>query len=218
MELPDNVLKQKLHNVYFIWGSGKTTAAHELSRRYGFYVYHTDGQRANHFRNADPAFQPALCREVPDVWALAPEDAREWEAAIVREFTPMVVADLLQLAALHEAVICEGDIDIDGVMPIVTHAVTITHRGRAYDFFDRPDQRHMLEQIRSRSDLTPEQKEERIRNAYQIVRGGVGETPDRAIPRETRRYGVKQIIRDDGSTPERTADAIAAHFGWPGKP
>jgi hypothetical protein len=105
MLIPDNILKRKLHNVYFIWGSGKTTAANELSRKYGFFVYHTDYSRSEHCKNADPQFQPALCRDVPDYWALDPSDAAKWEGDIVREFTPMVIADLIQLADRYEGII-----------------------------------------------------------------------------------------------------------------
>jgi hypothetical protein len=88
MDIPDNILRQKLRNVYFIWGSGKTTAANELHRRYGFYVYHTDESRAGHFKNADPKCQPALCRDVPDIWALDPEDLGQWEQALSASSRP----------------------------------------------------------------------------------------------------------------------------------
>ena len=214
MIIPNNILKQKLQNVYFIWGSGKTTAANELSRKYGFFVYHTDDNRAKHCKNADPRFQPALCRDVPDYWALDPKDALQWEADIVREFTPMVIADLVQLAVKYDGVICEGDIDIDAVVPIATHTVTISNYGRPYDFFDRPEQHRMLEDIRNRNDLSDEEKEERIRNAYRIV----GAEPDGSnkhvheISRETLLYGVKQIIRDDATTVEQTVAKIEEYF------
>lgn len=215
MLIPDNVLKQKLQNVYFIWGSGKTSAANELNRRYGFYIYHTDNEREKHFKNADPKFQPALCRNVPDVWKLDPSDAAQWEGEIVHDFTPMVIADLIQLASQNEGVICEGDIDIDAIIQIVTHAVTISNYGTPGDFFDRPEQRHMLDEIRSR-DISDEEKEELIRNAYRIVSGGEEESekkPKHEVPRETIQYGVRQIIRDDNSTVEQTADMIAKYFG-----
>ena len=42
MNIPDNILKQKLRNVYFIWGgscAGKTTSATELQRKHGYYLY-----------------------------------------------------------------------------------------------------------------------------------------------------------------------------------
>jgi hypothetical protein len=127
----------------------------------------------------------------------------------------MVIADLIQLAAQYEGVICEGDIDIDDIIQIVTHAVTISNHGSSYDFFDRPEQRHMLEDIRNRSDLSDEEKEERIQNAYRIVGGGENDKKEQIheIPRETIQYGVKQIIRNDNTTAEQTAKMIAEYFG-----
>lgn len=215
MVIPDNVLKKKLQNVYFIWGSGKTTAANELSRKHSFFVYHTDDNRTQHFRNANPHFQPALCRDVPDFWALERNDVLQWETDIVREFTPMIIADLVQLSIQYEGVICEGDIDIEAVIPIATSTVTISNYGTPYDFFDRPEQRKMLEDIRNRLDLSDKEKDERIRNAYRIVGGGLdaAKDPVHEIPRETLLYGVKQILRDDTTTVEQTVAMIEEYFG-----
>jgi len=40
LQIPENILKRLLRNVYFILGDG-ADVADELGRRYGFYVYHT---------------------------------------------------------------------------------------------------------------------------------------------------------------------------------
>ena len=210
MEIASNILKYRLKNIYFIWGSGKTTIANALAEKYGCFVYHTDYERAKHFHNADPQYQPALCRNVPDYWALDPDDAKQWEQDIVREFTPMVVADLLALAPQHQYVICEGDIDIDLIMPVATHVVTISNYGTAYDFFDRPDQQAMLQELQQRPDLSDAERERLIQNAYAIV----GQTSSDFIPYETQKYGVKQIIRYDDTTIKDTANMVAAFFGW----
>jgi hypothetical protein len=52
MNIPDNIVAQKIHSVYFIrggfWGggcAGETKVAMELQRKYGLYVYHTDNSR-----------------------------------------------------------------------------------------------------------------------------------------------------------------------------
>lgn len=207
MNLPDNILKQKLKNVYFIWGSGKTTSANELARRHSYYVYHTDDNRWTHFTNATPEFQPTMCRDVPDYFALDPEDARQWEHDIVREMTPMIVADLIELSTQHETVICEGDIDVEVIIPIATHMVYITNLGASYDFFDRPKQRHMLEEIRNRTDLTDKEKEQQIQNAYAIVGSG-----DRVIPAWVEEHAIKNIVRNDSTTVAQTVDAIEEYF------
>ncbi|NLA77854.1 MAG: hypothetical protein GX851_08530 [Clostridiales bacterium] len=90
MNIADNIIKNKLKNVYFIWGSGKTVTANALAAKYGFFVYHTDN-RTPHFKKAEPEYQPAMCRNVPDVWALDKNNMLGWEAAIVREMTPMII-------------------------------------------------------------------------------------------------------------------------------
>jgi hypothetical protein len=209
LEIPIIIPLDKLpENAYFIWGSGKTTAANELARRFGCYVYHTDDNRAKHFANANPQLQPAMCRNVPDYWVLDPADALQWEHDIIREMTPMIIADLTDLAVQHKVVICEGDIDIDLIVPLSMNIVYISNHGKKYDFFDRPEQRHMLDEIRNRSDLAEAEKEQRIQNAYAIVVGG--ENPEK--PREVTQLGVKEIIRDDNTIVEQTADEIAKYF------
>lgn len=75
MQIADNIIKHALSNVYFIWGSGKTTTANALGQKHGFYVYHTDNSRSRHFKNAHPDYQPAMCRNVHDFWALEKDDA-----------------------------------------------------------------------------------------------------------------------------------------------
>ena len=201
LSIPDNIMKRLLQNVYFIWGSSKATA-NELGRRYGIPVYHTCNNRAKHEKNADPKFQPALCRIVPDYWALDPEDSAQWEIDIVRDFTPMVIMDLIQLTAKHEKVICESDIDIDSIIHYVTHAVTISDYSAASEFWD-----NQRDEIRSR-DIAEEEKEKLMRN----LNARAGE-PKREIPYEAVRYGVKQVIQDDYSTVAQLADAVAAYFG-----
>jgi hypothetical protein len=73
----------------------------------------------------------------------------------------------------------------------------------------------MLDSIRNRTDLSEAEKEERIQNAYRIVGGNSGDTNhiSQEIPRETKLYGVKQIIRNDNTTVEETANMIAEYFG-----
>lgn len=209
MIIADNILKDRLKNVYFIWGSGKTTAANALAQKYGFYVYHTDYSRSRHFRNADPDFQPSMCRDVPDFFALEREEALQWEKEVVREMTPMIIMDLAALASHKKAVICEGDIDVDQIISVVTNAVTISNHGADYDFFARPEQKHILEDVKNRTDIDDKEKSKLIKNAYNII---YDKEDKFAVPRETKLYGVKQIIRDNMTSAERVAEMIAEYW------
>jgi adenylate kinase family enzyme len=69
MNIANNIISNKLKEVYFVTGSscgGKTTAAIELNKKYGMYHYNSDEMRSKHFANSDILEQPALSRNVPD--------------------------------------------------------------------------------------------------------------------------------------------------------
>lgn len=209
MIIADNIIKEYLKNVYFIWGSGKTVTANALAQKHNFYVYHTDDSREKHFKNAQSEFQPAMCRDVSDFWALEAKDAVLWERAIVKEMTPMIITDLISLSAQYDRIICEGDIDIDTVIPVVTNAVTISNHGSSYDFFNRPEQSRILDDIKKRTDIDEEEKQKLIENAYRIVNDHIEKT---FIPRETELYGVKEIIRDDSTSVDAVVRMIEEYW------
>ena len=124
------------------------------------------------------------------------------EREIVHDFTPMVIMDLIQLAAKHEKVICENDIDIDSIIQIVTHAVMISNDNNWDEFIDR------YENDIRRRDIPEDEKEKLISKVNTVWGKGKPENP-----RETTQYGIKQIVWGDNSTVEQTADVIANYFG-----
>ena len=219
MNIPDNILKQKLQNVYFIWGgccAGKTTSASELLRKHGYYWYSTDYNRSKHFANALPEYQPAMSRRL-DPFAISKEEALQWEREIVREYTPMVVADLIELAAIHQVVICESDIDIDAIMPIVTNAISLSYWGSVpRDFFSRPDHANMLDAIRNAPDLSELEKQERIKNAYALASDFPSDVK-KETPREVVEYGVKHIVTYETTSIDEMVNMIEDFFGFPKK-
>lgn len=211
LQIPDNVLKRLLENVYFIWGCGEGIAvADELGRRYGFYVYHTCKHRGKHSKNADPAVQPKLCTFTENgrgFQTLPPDVVMQGERQMVHEFTPFVIMDLIQLAVQYEGVICENDIDIENILQIVTHAARFSYNSSYSDegFYD-----WYQEITRCRSDISEDEKERYIRGVKSAIEDVKGE-----IPGETTQYGVKHILWDEHSTVEQTADELAEYFGLP---
>ena len=205
LQFPENVMKRLLQNVYFIWGDG-IDVAKELGRRHGIYVYHTCDNRYKHTQNADPKFQPGLFRfemNYENYFAQDPGDAWQGERAIVRDYTPMVIMDLIQLTANHEKIICENAIDIDSIIPFVTHAVMITNNKSLDGFIE------MYKNEIRRLDISEDEKERLACRVDEVWGGG---TP--GYPREAAEYGVKQIIWDENSTVEQTADMVAEYFGF----
>jgi DNA-binding transcriptional MerR regulator len=206
LSIPDNILKRLLQDVYFILGDG-ADVADELGRRYGFFVYHTCDYRHIHSQNADPRFQPGLCgfaENMTDFFDQDPEDALRRELAIVRDYTPMVIMDLIRLTATHEKVICENDIDVESIAEIVTHAIMITNNKPLDDFIDQ-----YKNEIRRRD--IPEGEKERLVDKVSSV-WGKGKPEN---PRGETEYGIKQIIRDDKSMCGQIADLTAGYFGFP---
>ena len=141
MLIADNILKNKLKNVYYVTDSSKTTIVNEMSKHIdNCYVYRTDN-RGSCFKIADSIYQPAMCRDVPDYFALDKDDAHNLECNIVKEFTPMIIIDLIYLSSQYDVVICEGDINLELIIDLIVkeNMVYIKHIGKTGDFFDRPE-------------------------------------------------------------------------------
>lgn len=198
------------NNIYFLVGSscgGKTTAATQLHKKYGAYHYNSDEMRSRHFANAEKDKHLALARVVEDYAALPKDDALQWEKNIVREMTPMMLSDLQELSKEHSIVVCDGDIDIDLLVPLIDlHNIICLTASRdiaKQEFFNRPDHIHMLEGIKSRTDLTEEEKQARIQNFLELV-------VDNEIV--VLKYGIKQYIRTQESTVDEMMDCIERWF------
>jgi len=214
MLIADNILRDRLKNVYFIWGSGKTTAANKLHEKYGFYIYSTDAGRDINFRKADPLYQPYMCRDyvkeynVRSFWELPSDVIADRELHFLNEVTPMLIADLLVLAAHNNIVICEGDIDYKSILPLTNNIVYLLNIGQKYDWFNRPDHSDALESINKRNDLNFNDKQEIINKAYETASSW-----DNSLPNWVIEHGIKYIKWDNNTDPIKTADEIVHYFG-----
>jgi len=215
MNIGDSIIKNKLKNVYFIWGRGKTTIANRLKEKYGFYIYSTDESRDRQIKLADPIEQPYMCRDfqkeysVKSFWELPKEVIEEREKHFVAEMTPMMVAELIQLSALHEVIICEGDIDYCAIVPIATHTVYLCNQSTSFDWFKRSDHEDVCDVIYRRIDLSEEEKQLVIQNAYESVAANEGVIPDWVVD-----LGIKNIVWNDNTSIDTTALEVATYFGF----
>ncbi|MDR1689293.1 MAG: hypothetical protein LBS21_11865 [Clostridiales bacterium] len=216
MTIADNIIRNRLANVYFIWGRGKTTIANELSRKYALHIYDVDKNRNLHLKDASPLYQPYMCRDyekeygVSDFWELPAEVIHEREKNWLREFTPMAILDLLVLSTMHKGIICEGDIDHEMVIPVASHSVYLCNRSTKFDWFNRPDHIIMLDIIKNRTDLTEKEKEAVADNAYSAVANSEGKIPDWVFA-----HNIKTIIWNDGTSISQTAAEAAEYFQLP---
>ena len=214
MHIADNIIRNKLKNVYFIWGRGKTTIARELGNKYGCYVFSTDEARDRNIMYACPEYQPYMCRNfeveygVNSFWELPKEVIKDREKHFLSEVTPMIIADLIALSSQYETVICEGDIDYITIIPIAQHFVYLNNCGTKFDWFNRPDHENIVESTNKRTDLTDEEKAAIMTKAYDAVSGNEG-----VVPHWVLENGVKVISWDDKVTVEDTAAETAEYFG-----
>ncbi|MCL2740673.1 MAG: MerR family transcriptional regulator [Oscillospiraceae bacterium] len=198
--IPENVFKAALSDVYFVFGSG-VEVADELGRRHGLPVYHTCDHRRAHAGNADPRLQPGLMHDTSDFFSRDPAEAMRVEGEIVRDFTPMVVMDLIRLAARHGGVICENDMDVGAIAEYVTHAVYVHDQKALEDFAAAYEG-----EIRRRG--LPEGEAERIVGEIWPAVDGA----KLSMLREAERHGIRRIDWDGGSTVGGVADEVALEF------
>lgn len=215
MNIADSIIKNKLKDVYFIWGSGKTTIANRLNEKYGFYVYSTDESRNRQMKSANPVDQPYMCRDfekeygVKSFWELPKEVIAERETHFVAEMTQMMVAELIQLSSLHKVIICEGDIDYCAIAPVATNMVHLCNQSTSFDWFDRPDHENIRDTVARRTDLSDEEKQRVIEKAYECVTPAELSAPDWVTE-----LGIKNIIWNDHTSIDTTAAEVAEYFGF----
>lgn len=148
----DHILKQTLENVYFIWGDVGTTVTDVLAEKYSLYVYDTDNGRNKHIKeklllgltepHGEVSEEQTPEEQIPE----EPEDIRQREKEVLRDFTPMVVSELIELSRIYDKILCEGELDVDSIIPIATHIVMINGEDEC-GFSDRPDEQQMLEEF-----------------------------------------------------------------------
>ncbi len=214
MFIADNIIKNKLKNVYFLWGRGKTTIANSLKEKYGFYVYSTDESRDRLVKYANPIDQPYMCRDymkeygVKSFWELPQEVIKDREKHFLEEITPMMIAELIELSSLHKVVICEGDIDYHAVSKVATHAVYLCNQSTNFDWFNRTDHEDIKVTLSARTDLSQEEKQNIIDNAYGATSGNEG-----IIPEWVTMLGIKYIIWNNQTSIHDTTTEVARCFG-----
>lgn len=215
MFIADNIIKNKLKNVYFLWGRGKTTIANSLKEKYGFYVYSTDESRDRQAKYANSIDQPYMCRDymkeygVKSFWELPQEVIKDREKHFLEEVTPMIIAELIELSSLHKVIICEGDLDYLAVSKIATHAVYLCNQSTNFDWFNRIDHEDIKVTLSSRIDLNQEEKQNIIDNAYGTTSDNEG-----IIPEWVTMLGIKYIIWNNQTSIHDTTTEVARCFGF----
>ena len=90
--------------------------------------------------------------------------------------------------------------------------VYIKHIGKTGDFFDRPDQRHMLDSIINDNSLSEEEKKLKIEKMYNIVGRPNEEIVEDSVPDGIKNNDIKVIVRYDDNTVEENTNKVLKCF------
>ena len=146
---------------------------------------------------------------VKSFWELPKEVIEEREKHFVAEMTPMMIAELIQLSAVYKVIICEGDIDYRAIAPIATNMVHLCNQSTSFDWFNRPDHEDIRTTVAKRMDLSEEEKQLVIHNAYESVAVDELITPAWVIE-----LSIKNIVWNDLTSIDTTATEVAEYFGF----
>ena len=219
MDIPYNILKYYLRNVYFITGTayaGKSTMVRMLADRYGLVFcgenYHIGVSDAV----ATPDLQPDLCyrRQLTD-WrdfvTRSPEEYERWIYNSGREGAGFEIAELISLARDNK-VIADTSIPLDILREIADYhqvAVMLSPQSMSVDrFFDRsdPDKQFLLSVIDSCPDRDA---------VMENYRQGLMRINSQAHYDEYANSGFFTVVREDttADTRPQTLSILAKHFG-----
>jgi len=212
MIIPDNIISQKIKNVFFIIGgscSGKTTSAKYLNEKYGMYHYSTDNMRKTYYERASIDCQPTLCRKINDFYDLDIDEAIEYETNVIKEVTPMIIADLIELSGKYEKIVCEGVYSIL-VAPLISYNKIIylytSNEIIKNDFFKRPLQSQILEYINNKTDISDLEKEKRMNHRIDMACGVISKID------VIKKINIKQYCRKEENTINEMLHIIENHF------
>ena len=220
MDIPDNILRWYLRDVYFITGTayaGKSTMVQMLAERYDMTAcgenYHMDAAEAC----ADPDLQPDLCyfrrmKSWEEFVRRTPEEYERWMYGVGREAAGIEVPELISLSSRGKKIIADTNIPLDLLHRISdwNHvAVMLSPQSMSVErFFDRsdPEKQFLLNVIEGCEDS------EAVMANY---RAGLARINSREHYDEFAESGFFTLVREDTGrdTREEVCRALAEHFG-----
>jgi hypothetical protein len=157
MELPDNIIKHFLRNVYFVSGcacGGKTTISKYLAEKHQMYLYNWDSRFDRHKEISDLQNQPYMYKKYssweeyfnrpPKLYA---HDLRN----SVREQVEVSIVELLSLSVKETRIIVDG-IFSSSILNRISSKERVLFlladpAAIRVEYFNRPDKKAMLECI-----------------------------------------------------------------------
>ena len=212
MELPNNIIRHYLKNVFFISGGacgGKTTIAKHLAEKYHFELYNWDEKYLDHKSISDFEHQPGMNenKNWEEHFSKTPDAYLESVERSIREQVEISVIDLINRSQ-GQRIIAEGIFNCDILKQISVPGRCVflfaANEVLKKDFFNRPDKKEMLNLI-----LTLNNPGEKLNNLYKILEL----KRDRDIEK-TRKSKFTYFIRDIQTDEKSRINEIEDYFNF----
>ncbi|MCL2773974.1 MAG: ATP-binding protein [Oscillospiraceae bacterium] len=220
MNIPEDILKYNLQNVYFLIGAacgGKTTMANAISKKYG-YMHFNDNYHEENFANFQKICDERY-KESPEYTESASYD---WERHFNRppeeynkslgkgylEYFEYAIIEIIKFANKNVVV---ADINLLGlscnlikqIAPYNRIACLLASPGLVVkDYYERDDHRDIYEAIMRLKDPG-----KALKNMEDVTKQGTQKTID-----EVKKSGLFYIMRDENSSVENTLNILERHF------
>ena len=213
MKVADNIIRDKLKNVYFLSGGaygGKTTMAKLIEEKHGFIRYRQGDHYDEYKEISNTEEQPVMSRDRSADWhGYFSQPAREYADSLragLYEEAGFVVADLLAMPKDRKVIVdCIIPVDILKEISDLAHVFLLfaPDEMKRKHYFDRADKDELFRFILSLPD-----GKELLRNVNEAL------NLDNEAERESFiRSGFAYKERSENDTPEDTLRRIEEHFG-----
>ncbi|MCL2709119.1 MAG: hypothetical protein FWF03_08400, partial [Defluviitaleaceae bacterium] len=208
MNIPNNLLKRYLRNVYFFCGTacgGKTTISKAFAKKHDFLWLAEDTLNELMEEAAEPNHQTAW-RSRPADWETyfnrPHEEYHRWLTECGNEMLPLVILELIRLSANAKVAV-----DMVGMPPKIAMELTeperiaflvATPERVTREYYDRPGHRAVYECIMGLRD-----PEAALANTNKTLAHGT-----RLLLDELYQSGLFYVMRDDESTVEKTLASV----------
>lgn len=220
MNIPYNIIRHYMKNVYFINGTayaGKSTMVHMLAQRYGMIECGENYHARVSDSVATPEEQPNISYfDTMSGWdeflSRTPEEYARWITDTGREAAAFEIAELIRLSAEGRPIIVDTNISVDVLHQIAdpSHvAIMLSPTSMSVErFFDRddPEKQFLLQKLREMPD-----PEAAMAN-YRACLKKINSPENYAMMANS---GFFTIVREDAvrDTREEVLQTLARHFG-----
>lgn len=219
MIIAENILRHSLQNVYFLTGTpcgGKTTAAKELSAKYGLYHFN-DNWHEDSFK-----VYRSICEAKYQPLSTKKKETVDWEAFFSRsvdefladnggygeydEYLEYAIIELIKISQ-HRKVIADVCISMELLMQIsdynrIACLMAPPEMVTCEIYGSREDHKDFYDCI-----LSLKEPEKKIATQNQLFRIGIEKTFE-----DVQKYGLFHIVRGENSTVEQTIKTLEEHF------